>query len=308
MLVPYLPKSDSHDMKWFIPAKTFLLGEYAAVLGHPAIVLTTTPCFELTLSNHSGLQGIHIDSPAGRFWDAHMVQEKGLKWHDPYQGHGGMGASSAQFLGAYLAMMSLQKQRMNKDHLLSTYIKYAWSGEGICPSGYDVLAQSSYGCIYIDGPGSFGHPFAWPFQELGFLLIHTGQKLATHHHLQAMTLPSQMDPLAAIVLEAKVAFENADSDSMIRTVNAYHLQLLHMGLVAKHSMKYLALLKEEQDVLAVKGCGAMGADILLLLVPKYRENLMYQRLSTKGWKVLATSEQLYQAELAKNNPDKRLEF
>ena len=43
-------------MKWRIPAKTFLLGEYAAVAGESAIVLTTSPCFELSLANEATIQ------------------------------------------------------------------------------------------------------------------------------------------------------------------------------------------------------------------------------------------------------------
>ena len=34
---------------WKIPAKTFLVGEYAALTGACAIVLTTKPCFSFSL-------------------------------------------------------------------------------------------------------------------------------------------------------------------------------------------------------------------------------------------------------------------
>lgn len=60
-------------MKWRIPTKTFLLGEYAALADLGAILLTTPPCFELTLTETPGLDGIHPDSPAGRWW-----QEAGI--------------------------------------------------------------------------------------------------------------------------------------------------------------------------------------------------------------------------------------
>nr|WP_256594408.1 hypothetical protein [Legionella pneumophila] len=55
-------------MKWQIPAKTFLLGEYAAIAGEPAILLTTSPCFTLTLTENAKLEGIHPESPAGLWW------------------------------------------------------------------------------------------------------------------------------------------------------------------------------------------------------------------------------------------------
>src|SRR5262245_43666850 len=94
-------------MKWCIPAKTFLLGEYAAVAGSSAIVLTTSPCFELSLVNSATIQNIHSDSPAGRWWTSQRMTEQGLIWYDPYQEKGGLGASSAQFLAVYLARCHL---------------------------------------------------------------------------------------------------------------------------------------------------------------------------------------------------------
>ena len=36
-------------MKWSIPAKTFILGEYAAIAQRSAILVTTTPYFEVKL-------------------------------------------------------------------------------------------------------------------------------------------------------------------------------------------------------------------------------------------------------------------
>ena len=65
-------------MKWFIPAKTFLLGEYAALAEASAIILTTTPCFELSLSSKKGLSGIHPKSPAGLWWQQQQCLNKGL--------------------------------------------------------------------------------------------------------------------------------------------------------------------------------------------------------------------------------------
>ncbi len=281
-------------MKWAIPAKTFLLGEYAAIMGFPAFVLTTSPCFELSLSDDPGLHGIHPESPAGRWWLQQGFSDVGLQWHDPYQGRGGMGASSAQFFGVYLAQHYLQKKTICKTDMLDAYFQSAWQGVGMRPSGYDVLAQSLHGCVYIDGQQVKSQIYSWPFTTLAFILLHTGQKLATHHHLQALTLPGQVEQLAKIVESAKRAFELADSCHMINAVNAYHRQLLHMNLVAERSFSQIQLLQQHDDVLAVKGCGAMGADVLLLLTPKNRLESLTEHLSTMGWAILATSEALYE--------------
>lgn len=279
-------------MKWSIPAKTFLLGEYAALLGGPAIVLTTLPCFEVALSNKPGLQGIHPDSPAGRWWIQQGYDQQGIQWDDPYQGCGGLGASSAQFLGVYWASMYLQKSPVNQEDMLDAYLQCAWQGQGLPPSGYDVLAQSLQGCVYIHKQQKHCEVLKWPFDDLAFLLLHTGKKLATHQHLQTIELPDQINPLVEIVASAKTAFARADSQGLIDAVNAYHQQLAQLNWVGDHSLQHIDFFKQHPDVLAVKGCGAMGADVLLLLVAKNRQSKMSKHLSEMGWRILATSESL----------------
>ena len=276
-------------MKWSIPAKTFFLGEYAAIAGAPAIILTTKPCFELTLTDEPGLQGIHQDSPAGRLWAQQKHLDKGLLWHDPYKGCGGLGASSAQWLGAYYASHHLQKKQVSQDDMLSAYFNSAWQGVGIRPSGYDVLQ----GCVYIHQQQAQCHTYVWPFDDLAFILLHTGQKLATHQHLESLTLTGKIEPLAAIVESAKSAFESADSIRIIEAVNAYHQCLLQLSLVAENSLQQIEALKKNVDVLAIKGCGAMGADVLLLLMPVNTLAKNCDYLSKSGLNILATSDDLY---------------
>jgi len=283
-------------MKWQIPAKTFLLGEYVALTEGPSLVITTSLCFELTFSSKPGLQGIHPDSPAGRWWADQAVPDIGLQWHDPYQGRGGMGASSAQFIGIYLACLHAQKKSPNRQAMLEAYFQYAWFGQGLRPSGYDVLAQSMSGCVYINRQQGRCQSYDWPFHDLAFVLLHTGKKLATHHHLQTMTLSKPLDELAAIAESAATAFESADSHRLVDMVNAYHQQLTDLSLIAEHSREYISLFKKQVDVLAAKGCGAMGADVLLLLVQKDKLGSIINYInncSTASCEVLATSENLW---------------
>ena len=279
--------------KWIIPAKTFLLGEYAAIAGAPGIVLATSPCFELTLSNKPGLHGIHPESPAGGWWLKNGQSNIGIQWHDPYQGSGGMGASSAQFLGAYLASKYLQSKKTTQHEMLEAYFEFAWQGEGLRPSGYDVIAQSQAGCVFIDRQNKIYQNLLWPFQNIGFLLLHTKQKLTTHHHLQTMTLPSNVDQLATIVENGKMAFERIDSQGIVDAVNAYQQHLLHRNLVADHSMHYIETFKKKSGVLAAKGCGAMGADVLLLITRSSEQDALAQSLAGQSWQILASNKDLY---------------
>lgn len=261
-------------MKWRIPAKTFLLGEYAALADLGAIILTTLPCFELTLTDTPGLDGIHPDSPAGRWWVKAGDQHYGLHWHDPLSHCGGMGASSAQFVGAYWASAFLNHHTPAQDEILKAYWQCAWQGKGLRPSGYDVLAQSSLSsqmsdelpaCLSIHRRDDRLDSYSWPFRDLVFIIAHTGDKLATHHHLFNTTLLDDVERLDALVSMAHHALIQLDTQALVDAVNGYHQALMSMNRVAKHTQQLMSNLRGQPGLLAIKGCGAMGADALICL-------------------------------------------
>ncbi|MBA2711014.1 MAG: hypothetical protein H0U57_10515 [Tatlockia sp.] len=296
-------------MNWQIPAKTFLLGEYAAVAGASAIILTTSPCFELDYSNDDKLHGIHPDSPAGQWWAQHRISFRGLIWNDPYNGIGGLGASSAQFLGTYLASCKLLDVEPNQKTLLDSYYQCSWRGDGLKPSGYDLLAQSQNLCVYINQNQQIMKSFDWPFEDISFLLLHSGQKLATHYHLQNTRLPGSINELSETVELAYQAFEQIDSQTLIEAVTSYEQQLSDLGLIAPHSKEHIRIFNAQPDVLAAKGCGALGADVLLLLVPANYLETKVKNLTEEGWTVLATNKNLYTGRtILKNKPYKTLEI
>jgi len=297
-------------MRWLIPAKTFFLGEYAAVAGASAMVVTTTPCFSLTLITANGgeLSGLHPSSPAGKWWLSQNISEYGLSWHDPYQGCGGLGASSAAFLGAYLATCQVLKQTPNRETLLEAYYSCAWQQQGLRPSGYDLIAQSQQGCVFLNRQNEAMACYNWPFADLAFILVHTGHKLATHQHLQAASLPKNIAELSQIVDDAKLAFDNEDSELIIKAVNAYQKQLAIAGLTTLESMKTIQKLQKSSEVLAVKGCGALGSDVLLLLVLARDLHEKEQDLVRQGWRILGTSNHLYQGPPLLAASQKKLEI
>lgn len=280
-------------MKWFIPAKTFLLGEYAAVTEASAILLTTTPCFELSLTSKEGLTEIHPESPAGLFWQQQKHRKTGLSWSDPYANLGGLGASSAQFLASYLASCSIQEKTPNIEQMLNAYYQTSWLGKGLRPSGYDVIAQSQKGCVYINKHRKIIQSYTWPFQDLSFFLLHTGIKLATHHHLQDTALPAQIDYLSALADDGKQAFEDANSQQLIDCINLYHEKLTELKLVAQHSSTLINQLQQHPEVLAIKGCGALGADILLVVTSRQNAMILEHKLHAENQMVLATEKSLF---------------
>jgi len=275
-------------MKWFIPAKTFLLGEYSALAEASAILLTTTPYFVLTLTPKYELSGIHPNSPAGIWWREQNYADKGLSWHDPYANCGGLGASSAQFLGSYLASCHIQGKKPDLQNMLTAYYQSSWSGKGLRPSGYDVIAQSQQGCVYINKQNKTIRSYTWPFQDISFFLIHTGVKLATHHHLQNILLPTQIDSLSSLVDEARQAFEQINSIKLITAINNYHQKLTELNLVADHTLNFINKFKEHSEVLAIKGCGALGADVLLVLTSSRDTLSLANKLNSQNRTILAT--------------------
>ncbi len=72
------------------------------------------------------------------WWHQQQVTQ-GFNWEDPYHGCGGLGASSAQFLACYWAICSLQQTPPSLQGLLDAYYNTAWKGQGLRPSGYDLM-------------------------------------------------------------------------------------------------------------------------------------------------------------------------
>lgn len=273
-------------MKHHIPAKTFLSGEYVALKGGPAVILTTTPCFEVRPATEAQAPNLHPSSPAGRYLQA--VGGNDIHFYDPYQGLGGLGASSAQFVGVYLA----QQARVDDDRLLEAYFDAAWQGIGARPSGYDVLAQARSGCVCIHRNAGIIEQMPWPFTEIGFVIVHTGKKLATHTHLESLETPDYSH-LEAAALAIFKAFRAANATELLETVNAFQEALTQSALTAPHSLQALDALSHYPEVLAAKACGAMGADTLLLLTEAHSEQVLARQLAENGWKVLATQQNLF---------------
>lgn len=265
---------------WRIPAKTFLLGEYAALQGGSALILTTKPCFELQLCEQS-THPFHPESPAGRLLNDHQYQ--GVQWVDPFNGLGGLGASSAEFLACFQVLFG----KTTDEQLLDAYHQYAGSSTGLKPSGYDVLAQSRTGCVFINKNRHEIIEYTWPFKHISFLLIHTDKKVATHEHLRNQAALPDVHYLSELADQGKKAFEEADDDLLINTMNACYDELLKNNLVAPHTQTLINTLKKHPHILALKGCGALGADTVVMLVENAFLQVVKRYLEQAGHIVLA---------------------
>lgn len=283
------------------PSKTFLLGEYVALNEGPALVLTTSPRFTL-LAESSGehkIDGIVLSSPAGSLLrrDISFYQNYAIEFIDPYKNLGGFGASSAQFLLLNVFKNTILKKELSDAILLQEYRYLAWDKRGVPPSGVDLIAQRHGGICYFHKKENDLRNFSWPFQELDYCLIHSGNKLATHLHLNQLEKFNYSE-LEAIVKLGVESLTKQDSSAFVAAINEYNKALDKLNLLAASSKKILDNLKNCLNILAAKGCGALGADVILIL---FQRNFKDDILS---W----LKQQNYNVVVVGNSVEKGLEF
>lgn len=241
----------------YLPAKTFLIGEYAVLQGAPAIAVATTPCFEITYRNTKPTHAFHPDSPAGQ-----LSQQHPPAVHidiAPQKHPGGLGQSSAEFLAVWAANPH-NMTTIDIETILTTFWSCT-SGLATRPSGMDIATQYFGQCTFFDGQQYQAMP--WPFETLMLGLWHTGRKLATHTHLQSLHTPPHA--LTTLAQQALTAMLNQNDMAFVNHVRAYQSALAHAGLQAETTAKYCQHLMTHPNILACKGCGAMGADVILAL-------------------------------------------
>lgn len=271
-----------------VPGKTFVVGEYLALKGGPSVLVCTEPRFVLNLfpkkSKADSPAVFHEQSPAGKFIKDHskFFAHWDMEFHDPYGGIGGFGASTAQFALAYMAELIMREGELNSedlkwDELLRDYHLYSYSGVGAPPSGADLIAQLTGGIALYDGRWINVQSVEWQFKDAGFLLFHTGQKLATHEHLKGeLVIPvEQLRPVAQLATDS---LSKNDLVALSTAVQSYGEILEKNGYQAPQSGAKLSWLSQaartssgDSPILASKACGAMGSDVLLVLYKKGTE-------------------------------------
>ncbi|MDR1366098.1 MAG: hypothetical protein LBJ03_03370 [Holosporales bacterium] len=270
------------DISLSVPSKTFLVGEYAVLERFCAILLNTSPKFRLDCSLVGGSansdNALHISRQSPFFVLVHsyadVFSHYRLKFSDPHLGSGGFGASSAKFLMAYRAMTLIKNEKFNISKTLEYYREISCESgvEGHAkPSGADVVAQYSGGVTYLS-PASDPKDIGWPFEDIAALIFKTSVKIQTYKHLEGLgrkqfqlSGKAEYPALSSVIDMAYQAFTDKSSDLLIKAVNKYAELMLDMKLVHPDTKTILDELRKSQDVLAAKGCGALGADVILVL-------------------------------------------
>jgi mevalonate kinase len=253
------------------PSKTFLAGEYAVLAQGPALVLATSPRFELRVRFGSGqVTGIPPLSPAAKWLEQRrpLLSEFDVEFHDPHNGAGGLGASGAQFLLTHCLTTFLQSgfaKVLHGPDLKDVWNDYQVLSQG-SGSGADVLAQTVGGVAHIEMGTLTAERKSWPYPELGWTVVRTHQKIPTHEHLSHLdrTALSLLTPPAIDCVEA---FGHAAPEIFVKNLKIFALRLKDLGLQAAHALSLVKLLENEDWCLMAKGCGALGADTVLFFYP-----------------------------------------
>lgn len=256
-----------------IPGKSFLAGEYLAMKGGPSLLFTSKPRFELYTTTGTGkVEGIHPESPAGKLIadNQDFFSKFDLKFTDPHEGRGGWGASTAQFLAVFVfnewrescELETLKSLSISR--LLDSYWKYAWNGEGHRPSGADLVAQYKGSLTLFERLTGHVGVYGWTFADIDFALIPTGKKLPTHEHLKTLN-DFNADGIEAALTRIRSSLMSGDSKEFVAGIQDNAKALAALGFVAPYTQEFCKELSQKPGVLAVKGCGALGADVVLVV-------------------------------------------
>ena len=288
-----------------IPSKTYILGEYVALHGGPAILLSATPAFRVTLMQTMSsypfkIPPFHPNSTAYRWLAQHqqLLQGWSMEFYDPHQGQGGFGASGAQFIAAYylsyVAQLS-QTEYLDSTHqpnnrafltaLMTAYFDTLSTPRGLAPSGYDIVVQNTAMQVFTEQPPTYDltpqlwsisarsnlscpvfsiTKLKWPFKNLKMQLQRTHNKCDTHTHLENLQ-PFDTTKLSTQVTQAERALQHNKAKQFIDAIKKYHDILEQNNLVHSDTLNLCRQYAKKTHVLASKGCGALGADVILTI-------------------------------------------
>ena len=266
------------------PAKTFVLGEYGVLDGGPAILINSAPRFACRISENSkpvSAFNFPEKSPVGQWFKENqkIFQNVSLEWLDPYKGKGGLGFSSAQFNILYAYGFLRKYGSLDQVKPLALWKTYCGlEFEGQPPSGADILSQWIGGvCLFEQNPLTV-QSITSSLPELDCVMIHTGVRIKTHEHLKQLQLPklSELISLARVGVEA---MEQGQEKDFVQIVNQYGEALNRMGLTLPHVQKTVRELKALPEAQAVKGCGALSAEVIILFYKKKDEESLKSKIS-----------------------------
>lgn len=264
-----------------IPSKTFFLGEYAVLNQGPALVVNTQPIFEVQTQTHWG--GFYTSGSVGYLVQAFSKKyDEALSFSDPHKERGGFGASTAQFL----ALKKNELSAFEFEPLLKEYKKLSKQFENTTPSGADLLSQIIGKVSVLDLRAGDHQRLDWAI-DLSFFLIRTQSKANTAQHLRDIK-SQDFGALCEISKAGISAFKDSDSLNFAKSILSYRRELQKMGLVTASTLEILDVLDRESLIVAAKGCGAMGADVIAVFCDNCNRSEVRKRLESLRLEIVAT--------------------
>lgn len=286
------------------PGKVFVVGEYACLIGQPALLVPCSPEFSLNYrypvepSASNTLEAFAEGSPAGLLLRANLETAlcTQVEWKDPYDMPIGVGSSSAQFVLVYQMLEKIQERQNHGDRqkMLQTYWETVGASQGLKPSGVDTLLQS-FGkpCEVRNEPFSIRELSTGPLQKSAsteFLLAYSGRKTKTHDHLKELcergfpgSFSNGLGKLAALSSQAIQAWDAMELPALGRLMNEYQEVLTKMELSPVDFTETVEAFQKIPGVLGCKGAGAQGGDCVLILSEKARRSEIAKALSERGF-------------------------
>lgn len=154
---------------------------------------------------------------------------------------------------------------MDIERMLTTFVEVAWDGRGLPPSGVDIVAQLEGGLVEFARADGMPCKHAWPFDDLEFYFVPTGNKVTTHEHLRGLG-SVDVTVLSVHANSACEALRSRDSAQFVEAMRGYADELERQSLVHPDTLALLQRLDVLPGVLARKGCGALGADVVVAIV------------------------------------------
>lgn len=271
-----------------IPGKTFLVGEYVALIDGPALGLSTKPYFEAEyVLSSKPTNPYHPESLAGKAYDPSIGA---IQFKDPYQGVGGFGASTAEYISVMAANNLIDPENLNS--LLKIRDEYRnYSGDVVKPSGYDLLFQLQGQVTYVNITEKQIKKYYWPFDNLGFFIVSTGHKVRTHEHLAELDLV-KLKELIPYAKEAVDAFFRSQEIRFLSQLKNWVNELQKRHLIVENSIQLKTQLEVHPEVLLVKPCGALGSDTLLVFYQTIHQQQVFYQIEGLGLHVQASHKEL----------------
>lgn len=332
-------------MLYEIPGKTFLLGEYLALVGEPAVLLTNLPKFKITITAQASRQDcihpFHIDSPAGKFIQKYkkIFNQQEIRFFDPYSGSGGFGASTAQFLAVYafVKKWEINKVEFNEDeirNLHSEYLNCSYDKRvsHLPPSGMDLVAQLLGGLVFIHKNNHFQNMILRSLlDDYNFLLFKTSIKIPTHEHLAHLNLTDLVEKnlnlehwskarqsvshffqqLVKLNQKKQIKFSSKCSETenvlmeehVKQCIKQFNDFLKQENWIYPQTQVILDKLSQIPEVIAAKGCGALGADVVFVISKKENSHVIIRTLLSENLKLVSQSRDFSQTGLVIQNKD-----